>query len=260
MILDKILEKKKLRLSGEMGHDSAEDWKQILTRHDLPEVRDFRRAIKRKGRISIIAEVKKASPSKGVIREDFDPVDIAGEYACSDVQAVSVLTEKDFFQGDDDYLVKIRQSFSLPILRKDFIIDLRQVYQSRHLGADAILLIVSALSDKTLKKFLAEAGMLGMECLVEVHNREELERALDAGAGIIGINNRNLNTFEVDLRTTEKLISYIPGDKLVISESGINSASDMACLDSLGVDAVLIGEAFMRAGSIREKIREIRVV
>lgn len=148
----------------------------------------------------------------------------------------------------------------MPILRKDFIIDLWQVYQSRCLGADAILLIVSILNDEELKKFQIVAEILGMQCLVEVHDREELERALESGAKIIGINNRNLKTFEVDLKTTEKLMNYIPHDRVVVSESGIKTQDDMRYLKDLGVNAVLIGETFMRADSINEKIKEFKLV
>lgn len=257
MILDRIIEAKKLQLAEEMKDISIEGWKQRIISGGLHKVQDLYKAIKNNRRMSVIAEVKKASPSKGIIREDFDPVAIAREYFSAGVQAVSVLTENRFFLGCDNYLVKIRQSVPLPVLRKDFIIDLWQVYQSRFLGADAILLITSVLSDEALAKFQAVAGILGMQCIVEVHDREDMERALDSGARIIGINNRNLKTFEVDLRTTEKLINHIPQDRAVVSESGISSAEDIAYLKNLGVDAVLVGEAFMRAGSISGKLREM---
>ena len=209
--------------------------------------------------MSIIAEVKKASPSRGIIKEDFDAAGILAEYGKSDIQAVSVLTEKSFFMGSDEYLVKDRQSLPLPILRKDFIIDIRQIYQSRCLGADAILLIVSILPGDILKKFMIIAGILGLHCLVEVHDEEELERALAAGARIIGINNRDLKTFNVDLTTTERLINKIPTDRVVVSESGISSVDDIRRLKTLGVDAVLMGEAFMKAPSISEKVLELRM-
>lgn len=258
MILDKIVEKKRIQLNNEMHQISTEDLKQKIKDAELPQPLDFFNSIKRKNEISIIAEVKKASPSKGVIKENFDPVEIAGEYNAANVQAISVLTEKDFFLGDDEYLVNIRQAFPLPILRKDFIIDLWQVYQSRCLGADAILLIVSILTDSDLREFQTVAYMLGMQCLVEVHNKEEMERALESGAKIIGINNRDLKTFNMDLKITEKLMSYIPNDKAVVSESGIKTPQDMKYLTNLGVDAVLIGETFMRSESIKAKINELR--
>jgi indole-3-glycerol phosphate synthase len=200
MILDKIVEQKRIQLAGEKKQISVEGWKQCLARPGLHKTIDFFSAIKRKDEISIIAEVKKASPSKGVIKEDFNPLEIAKEYSSSNVQAISVLTEKNFFLGDDDYLVKIRQNVPLPLLRKDFIIDLWQVYQARYIGADAILLIAAILSDDELTKFQVVANILGMQCIVEVHDREEVRRALDSGAKIIGINNRNLKTFEVDIK------------------------------------------------------------
>ncbi|NLI58267.1 MAG: indole-3-glycerol phosphate synthase TrpC [Clostridium sp.] len=260
MILDKIVNEKKLQLKKEMSEISIEGWKQRVSRPGLHKTIDFYNALKKDKQISIIAEVKKASPSKGIIKEDFNPLEIAKKYSEEKVQAISVLTEKNFFLGDEDYLVKIRQNVALPILRKDFIIDLWQVYQSRCLGADAILLIVSILNDEELKKFQIVAEILGMQCLVEVHDREELERALESGAKIIGINNRNLKTFEVDLKTTEKLMNYIPHDRVVVSESGIKTQDDMRYLKDLGVNAVLIGETFMRADSINEKIKEFKLV
>lgn len=258
MILDKIVEQKKIQLKKEMSKMSIEGWKQRIKRPGMHSTQSFFNALKKNDDISIIAEVKKASPSKGIIKEDFDPMMIAKEYCEAKVQAMSVLTEKNFFLGDDDYLVRIRQTYPTPILRKDFIIDLWQVYQSRCLGADAILLITSLLSDEELKKFQVVSGILGMQCLVEVHNKEELDRALESGAQIIGINNRDLNTFNVDIKTTEKLMNYIPNDRVVVSESGIKDYNDIKYLKELGVDAVLIGETFMRATSIKEKIDELR--
>lgn len=260
MILDKIVNEKRVQLKKEMAEISIEGWKERISRPGLHKTIDFYSALKKEDEISIIAEVKKASPSKGIIKEDFNPLEIAKKYSEGNVQAISVLTEKNFFLGDDEYLVKIRQSVALPILRKDFIIDLRQVYQSRYLGADAILLIVSILNDEELKKFQIVAEILGMQCQVEVHDREELERALESGAKIIGINNRNLKTFEVDITTTEKLMNHIPHDRVVVSESGIKSRDDMRYLKDLGVNAVLIGETFMRANSIDEKIKELKLV
>lgn len=259
MILDEIVTQKRLQLKEDMKLISIEGWKQRLKRPGLHQCLNFYNAIKREQDISIIAEVKKASPSKGVIKEDFDPVKIAREYYSADIQAISVLTERNFFMGEDDYLVRIRQSVPVPLLRKDFIIDLWQIYQARCLGADAILLIVSILKDEELKKFQVVAGMLGMQCLVEVHDRFELERALESGAKIIGINNRDLNTFQVNIKTTESLINSIPHERAVVSESGIKTDTDIKYLKNLGVDAVLIGETFMRAPSITGKINELRM-
>lgn len=258
MILEEIISRKKIQLEEEMKHISIEGWKEKLKRPGLHKTQNFYDAVKKADKLSIIAEVKKASPSKGLIKTDFDPVEIAREYCAAGVQAISVLTEKNYFLGSDDNLVKIRQSMPLPVLRKDFIIDLWQVYQSRYLGADAILLIAAALPQEKLKKFQVVANILGMQCLVEVHTEEELERALESGARMIGINNRNLHTFEVDLRNTERLVNHIPHDRAVVSESGIRSAEDMNYLKNLGVNAVLIGETFMKAASIKEKIEELR--
>lgn len=259
MILDDIVEKKRIQIDEEMKKISLEGWKQRIKRPGLHSTADFYSALKNNDDISIIAEVKKASPSKGIIKENFDHIEIAREYSKSNVQAMSVLTEKNFFLGSDDYLIGIRQQFPTPILRKDFIIDVWQVYQSRCLGADAILLIASILSDEDLKKFQVIAGILGMQCLIEVHDRDEVERALESGAKIIGINNRDLKTFDVDIKTTERLMNYIPHDRVVVSESGIKTHEDMKYLKELGVDAVLIGETLMRAESISKKINELRV-
>lgn len=260
MILEKIVEAKKIQLEQERGQISIEGWKSRIKGPGMHKTIDFGKAIRQENRVSIIGEVKKASPSKGVIREEFNPVSIAGEYHRAGVEAVSVLTEKDYFLGNDESLVRIRQAYPLPILRKDFIIDLWQVYQSRVMGADAILLIAALLSAGDLKRYLIAAEILGMQCLVEVHDREELEMALDANASIIGINNRNLKTFDVDLRNTQRLINHIPDDKIVVSESGIKSPEDIHYLKSLGVNAVLIGETLMRAPSIGDKINELRAI
>lgn len=263
MILDDIVEKKRERLKIEMQQMTLEGWKHKIKAPGLHKPLDFGGALKRADRkndngLSIIAEIKKASPSAGIIREDFDPVRIAGEYVRSGVQAISVLTEKDYFMGDDSHLVKVRQNAPVPLLRKDFIIDLWQVYQSRCLGADAILLIVALLDEDMLKKILIVAGIIGLQCLVEVHDEAEVEIALKAGAKIIGINNRNLKTFETDLKTTERLIDTIPHDRVVVSESGIRTSDDIRYLKKIGADAVLIGESFMRAGSLADKVCEFR--
>ena len=259
MILDDIVAKKRGRLKTEMQQITLEGWKRKLKGSGLHRPLDFGQALKREGELSIIAEVKKASPSAGIISESFDPVKIARDYVESGVQAISVLTEKDFFLGDESDLVKVRQTVPIPVLRKDFVIDLWQVYQARCLGADAILLIVSILDDDLLKKMLIVARIIGMQCLVEVHNERELERALESGAKIIGINNRNLKTFEVDLTNTESMINRIPRDRIVVSESGIRTVEDMKYLKGVGVDAVLIGESFMRASSAQDKIAEFRL-
>jgi len=260
VILDEIVAAKKKRLKDAMSRISIEGLKQRIKEKKLQAPGTFFNVIKKAEGLSIIAEVKKASPSKGVLKENFDPVGIAKQYFKSGVEAVSVLTEQDFFSGCDDYLVKIRQAVPLPVLRKDFIIELWQVYQSAYLGADAILLIASLLDTALLKKFLTVAGILGMQTLVEVHDKRDVEKALESGASIIGVNNRNLKTFEVDIKTTERLLNFIPNDRAVVSESGIKTAYDFDYLANLGIDAVLIGEAFMRSDSINETIESLRSV
>ncbi len=258
MILDKIVAYKKKQVEEEKKACSLVELEEKLDRSVLDDTKDFYEVLSRPDRISIIAEVKKASPSKGIICEDFHPLQIAEEYVKNDVEAISILTEKEFFMGSDEFLKNIRQNVSVPLLRKDFIIDSWQIFQARLLGADAILLIVAILDDKKLKEFYQIATMLGLHCLVEVHDEEELNRALSAGVRIVGINNRNLKTFETSLRTTERLITQIPDDVVLVSESGIHHYEDMQLLQGLGVDAVLIGEALMRSGDIGGKIKELR--
>lgn len=212
--------------------------------------RDFVGALRAKieaGRPAIIAEVKKASPSKGVLRADFIPADIAQSYAEFGAACLSVLTDQQFFQGSIDYLKQARASCSLPVLRKDFIIDAYQVYESRVMGADCILLIVSCLDDDQMKKLEALAMSLDMAVLVEAHDEAELARALKLTTPLIGINNRNLNTFEVSLDTTLTLVGNVPSDRLLITESGISTPQDVQLLRNAKVNAFLVGEAFMRA-------------
>lgn len=198
------------------------------------------------GQAAVIAEIKKASPSKGVIRPDFDPPAIAASYARAGAACLSVLTDVDFFQGADSYLQAARAACSLPVLRKDFTIDPYQVVEARALGADCILLIVSALSDAQMAELNAAALEQGLDVLVEVHDRAELERALPLGNRLIGINNRNLHTFEVSLQTTWELLSAIPEDRIVVTESGIHAPGDVQAMRERGVHAFLVGEAFMR--------------
>ena len=212
--------------------------------------RDFEGALRAKiakGQAAVIAEVKKASPSKGVLRADFIPADIAQSYAEHGAACLSVLTDKDFFQGSIDYLKQARASCSLPVLRKDFIVDPYQVYESRVMGADCILLIAACLDDAQMKALEALALSLDMAVLVEVHDRAELERALQLKTPLLGINNRNLQTFEVSLDTTLGLVKEVPADRLLVTESGITTAADVARLREAKVNAFLVGEAFMRA-------------
>ena len=209
--------------------------------------------------IKLIAEVKKASPSRGVIRSDFNPVAIAQTYAANGAAAISVLTEARYFQGSLNHLRDIRKALGnrLPLLRKDFLCDPYQVYESRAYGADSVLLIVAILTPEKLKELLGLSHELGMSCLAEVHNEAELEIALKGGARIIGINNRDLTTFTVDLTITERLRPLIPKDRTVVSESGIRDRSDMGKLKKWGVDAVLIGESLMSAPNIATKMQEL---
>ncbi len=216
----------------------------------MPSVRGFATALRAKiaaGRPAVIAEIKKASPSKGVLREAFDPPAIAASYEAAGAACLSVLTDRPFFQGDPDYLVAARNACSLPVLRKEFIIDDYQVAESRALGADAILLIVAALEDAQMASLEAAAHAYGMDVLVEVHDGEELDRALRLRTPLIGINNRNLRNFSVTLDTTLNLLSRVPTDRLVVTESGIQVQRDVALMRSRGVHAFLVGEAFMRA-------------
>ncbi len=217
---------------------------------DLPGTRGFAAAIEARsagGQAAVIAEIKKASPSKGVIRPDFDPAAIARSYAAGGATCLSVLTDVDFFQGSDACLVQARAACALPLLRKDFVIDPYQVYEARVLGADCILLIVAALDDGTLLELSLLAAELDLDVLVEVHDAEELERALDVPAPLIGVNNRDLRSFETSLQTTLDLRARAPADVLLVSESGIHTPDDVARLRAAGVHAFLVGEAFMRA-------------
>ena len=217
---------------------------------DLPGTRGFAAAIEARiaaGQAAVIAEVKKASPSKGVIRPDFDPAAIARSYAAGGATCLSVLTDVDFFRGSDACLEQARAACALPVLRKDFIIDPYQVYEARALGADCILLIVAALDDGTLLELALLAAELDLDVLVEVHDAAELERALDVPAPLIGVNNRDLRSFETSLQTTLDLRTRAPADVLLVSESGIHTPDDVARLRAAGVHAFLVGEAFMRA-------------
>jgi indole-3-glycerol phosphate synthase len=233
---------------------AAELRKQALLRNDF---RPFRAGLQRGNDVAIIAEVKKASPSVGVIAADFNPLSQAREYARGGAHALSVLTDEKYFQGHLSYLKQIREQVDLPLLRKDFIIHELQVYESVIAGADAILLIVASLDDATLLKLYNQAKSCQLDVLVEVHNLEEMDRALDIGADMIGINNRNLKTFEVDLATTETLAEEIPSDTVAISESGIKTGDDVRRVRACGINAVLVGETLMRAKNVPEKLAEL---
>lgn len=221
------------------------------------KVLSFSQALGAGNKPALIAEVKKASPSKGLIRPDFDPLEIARTYQECGAAALSVLTEREFFLGDPAYIPLIGSKVSLPILRKDFIVHEKQIEEARALGASAVLLIVAILDPLKLRDFLVLTNELGMDALVEVHDNAEAEIALSAGARIVGVNNRNLRTFTVDLQTTFEVKKIIPPGVTVVSESGISTREDVLRVADAGIDAVLIGEAFMRSPDIASKVKEL---
>ncbi len=223
---------------------------------DAPPPEDFSAALQGDG-MAVIAEIKKASPSKGIIREDFDPERIAASYSENGASALSVLTDQAYFQGHDDYLISARRIAELPVLRKDFTIDPYQIYEARVIGADAILLIVALMDGQQLEDLIGLSGELGMAALVEVHDDGELQQSLASTADLIGINNRDLRTFETTLETTFALRPAIPDGVTVVSESGINSSDDVERLAEVGIDAVLVGEAMMREPDPGAKLREL---
>ncbi len=257
-ILKKIIARK---------HEEVAERKPALSFVDLEELavnqlpcRGFVSSMEAKlsqGKSAVISEIKKASPSKGIIRESFDPVAIAKSYEVGGAACLSVLTDMDFFQGADDYLKQARQATSLPAIRKDFLVDAYQVAEARAIGADCILLIVAALEKSQLQELNAQALELGMDVLVEVHNGKELEWALDLPNKLVGINNRNLHTFELTLQTTFDLLEHIPEDRLVVTESGILKPEDVAQMREKQVNAFLVGELFMRAENPGEKLNEL---
>lgn len=253
--LKEILTKKRERIALAKLGLAEEELKNKV--QGLPPARPFIEAINKPRQISLIAEIKKASPSQGIIREDFHHLEIAKAYADAGVQAISVLTEEDFFMGNIAYINEVKNLTTVPILRKDFILEPYQVYESRFYGADAILLIASLLTQDEIVKFSTLATELGMDSLVEVHNEKELKKVLKLkGISLIGINNRDLRTLEVDSKTVEKLFPLVPKDKVVVVESGIKTAQDVLFLKILGVSAVLIGTAFMQSENIMKKVEE----
>lgn len=217
----------------------------------------FERALRRDG-MSFICECKKASPSKGVIAEDFPYLDIAKEYEAAGADCISVLTEPKWFLGSDEYLRRVAGTVSVPCLRKDFIVDEYMIYQARLLGASAVLLICAILSEKQLGEYIALASSLGLSALVEAHDGKEVEEALRCGAGIIGVNNRDLRDFSVDTENSRRLRDMVPTDVVFVSESGIKNGEDVALLRRNGIDAVLVGEALMKAEDKKQKLRELR--
>lgn len=257
MILDEIVKAKVEELAERKRDIPLFEMEAISLKKPRP--RDLASAL-RGDDIRLIAEVKKASPSKGLICPDLDPVKLAQTYAQSGAAAISVLTEQRYFQGSLEHFSAISKELegrNIPILRKDFIFDPYQVYESRAYSADALLLIVAILSDAQLVGLLSLSHKLGMKCLVEVHDEVELERAALGGAEIIGINNRDLETFAVDLATTKRLRPLVPPDRIVVSESGIRERGDVQMLREWGVDAILVGEALVAAGDVAKKVREL---
>ena len=257
-ILDAIVSKKKERLAVSKSALPLKDLR--IQAKDAGKPRDFKSAIKRtqNEKINLIAEIKRASPSKGIIRKDFDHLTIARVYEEGEVDAVSILTEEDFFQGSLDFLSGVKQVLTKPILRKDFIFDEYQVYEARANNADAILLIAAILEKNQASEYIHISNDLGLAVLFEVHNFRELEMAIHLDCNIIGINNRDLKTLTIDLQTTFKLKEEIPPDKIVISESGIKTRTDVLKLEEAGIDAMLIGTSFMETDNILRKINELQ--
>jgi indole-3-glycerol phosphate synthase len=254
-ILDKIVAHKRQEIAQAKALRSEAALRTELP--SAPPVRDFFAALAQDGPIKLIAEVKKASPSKGVIRADFDPVAIARAYETAGATCLSVLTDEHFFQGSLDYLRQIRQVVSLPLLRKDFVLDTYQLVEARLAGADAVLLIAECLDDCNLRKLHNEALELGLTPLVEFYDEENLDRVLSAGATLIGVNNRDLRTFEVDLGRTIRLREKVPLDAVFVGESGIYTREDTLRLQSAGVDAMLVGESLMREADIAAAVRRL---
>jgi indole-3-glycerol phosphate synthase len=257
-ILIKILQRKREEIAEREARIPLEKLKQQIP--SQTETRGFVNALVNRvaeGKPAVIAEIKKASPSKGIIRANFDPVEIAKSYAEAGATCLSVLTDIDFFQGFDAYLVDARNACDLPVIRKDFIVDAYQVYEARVMGADCILLIVAALDDAKLTELSDLAAELGLDVLVEVHDEAELERALKLPNKLVGINNRNLRTFETSLDTTLSMLDKIPDDRLVVTESGIHTPEDIKLMRDNNVNCFLVGEAFMVAEDPGEKLREL---
>jgi len=255
MIISRIIEDKR-RVVEEAKRAKPQD-ELIRDIRNICVKSSFKKNIARPHHVNLIAEIKKASPSKGIIRADFNLVKIAITYQANGASAISVLTDERFFEGKLEYIKKVKEMVSLPVLRKDFIIDEYQIYETVASGADAMLLIADLLSKSELCGFYDLATSLGLDVLIEVHKEEDVEKALATEGSIIGINNRDLHTFRVDLSITQKLIRLIPPNRIKVSESGIRSYEDVMFLKSLGLNAVLIGEAFMESADIASKMRDM---
>ncbi len=254
-ILDKIVATKREEVAAARAAVPANRLREQI--EEAPPCRDFFAALAAEGPIKLIAEVKKASPSKGVIRPDFHPLEIAAAYQLGGAACLSVLTDRHYFQGSLDYLREIRQRIALPALRKDFILDSYQLLEARAAGADAVLLIAECLDDCSLRKLHNESIELGMTPLVEFYEPENLDRVLDAGATLIGVNNRDLRTFEVDLTHTVRMRELVPADCVLVGESGIHSPEDVRLLADAGVDAILVGESLMRQENVVTAVRTL---
>lgn len=256
-ILQTIATKTKERIEKQKARHPLEELKQACTKLPINQDFPFEQALRKEG-LSYICECKKASPSKGLIDEDFHYLQIAKKYEKVGARAISVLTEPEFFLGSDQYLQEIAQEVKIPCLRKDFVVDEYMIYQAKLLGAQAILLIVSLLDTQTLKQYLDLATSLGLSCLVEAHDEVEIKQAIEVGAKIIGVNNRNLRNFQVNVENTLNLRQAIPKEILMVAESGIQNRADIALLEKAQIDAVLIGETLMKASDRQAKMAELR--
>lgn len=254
-ILDKIVATTRQTIAKDIANVPA--YELVRAIRDVAPVRDFYAALAQGSEVRLIAEVKKASPSAGLIRADFDPVEIAKTYQASGAACISVLTDEPFFQGRLDYLASIRQNVDLPLLRKDFIVDSYQLLQARAAGADCVLLIAECLSPDELKRLHDEAAVLGLQTLIELYDVENLDAVLATGTRLVGVNNRDLRTFKVDLHHTLRLRQQIPQDRLVVGESGIATAEDVRLLGAGGVKAILVGESLMRKPDIAAAVRAL---
>lgn len=255
MILDEICKQRQIQLDAEKERIFPAEMR--ILAENAPQKPEFIKALEQSG-LSCICEVKKASPSKGLIRPDFHPAELAKEYESAGADCISCLTEEHYFQGNSEYLKHIADTVNIPILRKDFIIDEYQIYEAKYLGASAVLLIASVLEYSRMKSYFDLAHELGLDCLIEVHTREEMETVQKLNPKLIGVNNRNLKTFEVDLQTTAELASMKQAGQLLVSESGIRNNADMLTVQKNGADAVLIGETLMRSNHITETLHALR--
>ena len=257
MILDDIVAKQKIRIAEEKKIKSFNILKDEVEKYSSLSKISFKESLKSKD-FAFICEIKKASPSKGIIVENFPYIDIAKEYESAGAAAISVLTEPNFFKGNDKYLQEVSNTVNIPTLRKDFIIDEYQIYQAKIIGASAILLICAILNEKTLKNYINIAKSLNLDCLIETHNEEEIKQSLNSGAEIIGINNRDLKTFTVDINNSLKLRKYLPDNKILISESGIKTSDDIKILKDAGFSGTLIGESMMRSENKKQFLLDLQ--